>query len=230
MTHGARSAASPARTGERETAARPNTITQDGSPAVAALAALAWAPGGAVPAPSPIADQSAALRVAVGEVDALAAVTVALFDDGDWARVDPLVVDRLASLLGLVARGATAVVAAVERFHSVVADAQPAAGGDDWDDEGAASQVPRTLAYRAEIVRRLRARCAAAFDSLPTNPSSGAATARARRPTMRCSGSSKRGSEPPAWTTKPFWTGWSAVEPHAAGRTGRVVLSAQRVP
>jgi uncharacterized membrane protein len=131
VTHVARSTASSARTGQRATAAEPNTITQDGSPAVAALARAC---SGAGPAPSDIASQLAALRVAAGEVDALASVTVALFDDGDWVDVDPLVVDRLASLLGLVARGATGMVAAVERFHSVVADAQPAAGGDDWND------------------------------------------------------------------------------------------------
>lgn len=131
MTHVARSTASSARTGQRVTAAAPNTITQDGSPAVAALAQACSSAG---PAPSGIASQLAALRVAAGEVDALASVTVALFDDGDWVDVDPLVVDRLASLLGLVARGATAVVAAVERFHGVVADGQPAASGDDWNE------------------------------------------------------------------------------------------------
>jgi hypothetical protein len=80
VTHVDRSTASSSRTGQRVTAAGPNTFTQDGSPAVAALA---MACGGAVPEPSGIADQLAALRVAAGEVDALAVVTMALFDDGD---------------------------------------------------------------------------------------------------------------------------------------------------
>ena len=93
-------------------------------------------------------------------------------------------VERLASLLGLVARGSTAVVVAVERFYCVVADAQPAAGGDDWNDEVMAHMGPAALAYRGEVVRRLRARGAAAFTPLPTSPSSGAATATARRPTL----------------------------------------------
>ena len=142
------------------TEAERNTIT--GSSPV--IAGFAWTGGGVAIASSSVADQLAALRIAAGEVDALAAVTVAWFDDGDWCDADPLVLERLASLLGLVARGATAVVAAVERFHGVVADSQPTSGSDDWDDEGSARAAPAALAYRTEVVRRLRARCAAAFD------------------------------------------------------------------
>jgi hypothetical protein len=47
---------------------------------------------------SGVADHLAALRVAAGETDALAAVTAVLFDDGDWTDPKPVLVDRLASL------------------------------------------------------------------------------------------------------------------------------------
>lgn len=118
---------------------------------------------------SSVADQLTDLRIAAGEVDALAAVTLAWFDDGDWAAADPVLVERTASLLGLVARGATAMIAAVERFHGVVADAMPATGRDRWDD-GAMAPEAAALAYRSDIVRRMRARCAAALDSPPDHP------------------------------------------------------------
>ena len=81
-----------------------------------------------------VADQLGALRIAAGEADALAAVTAALFDDGDWTDPDPVLVDRIASLLGLLAKAATAVIAAVEKMHGSIADAMPAAGvdRDEW--------------------------------------------------------------------------------------------------
>jgi hypothetical protein len=121
------------------------------------------AAGRGVAASSDVADQLAALRIAAGEVDALAAVTVAWFDDGDWAAADPVLVERLASLLDLVARGATAMIAAVQRFHGVVADAVPASEHARWNDD---REVPvaDAIAYRADIVRRMRARCAAVHD------------------------------------------------------------------
>lgn len=92
-------------------------------------------PGEVVPpAPSGVTDQLAALRVVAGETDALAAVTEALFDDGDWTDPDPVLVDRIASLLGLLAKTATTLIAAVEKFHGAIADAMPAAAvdRDDW--------------------------------------------------------------------------------------------------
>jgi hypothetical protein len=87
---------------------------------------------GAAAQPTTVVGQLAALRVAAGEADALAAVTVALFDDGDWGGSDPVLVDRIASLLGLLAKSTTALITAVERFHGSIADAQPAAGRDHW--------------------------------------------------------------------------------------------------
>jgi hypothetical protein len=79
------------------------------------------------------------LRIAVGETEALAAVTVESYDRQDWTGADPLHVDRLASLLGLISKSATATVAAFHRLHGAVADAQPAPAGERWDyDKGTA--------------------------------------------------------------------------------------------
>ena len=73
-----------------------------------------------------------ALRVAVGEVDALAAVVVAASDDGDWHGTDLLQVVRMAYLLGVIAKAATNTVSPVDQFHAAAADQQPATAGDQW--------------------------------------------------------------------------------------------------
>jgi hypothetical protein len=75
------------------------------------------------------------LRIAVGETEAIAAVTVESYDRQDWSGADPLHVDRLASLLGLISKSATVAMAAFDRLHGVVADAQPAPAGDVWNHE-----------------------------------------------------------------------------------------------
>jgi hypothetical protein len=80
-----------------------------------------------------------ALRFASGEADVLAAVAVEWFDSRDWSDADPVEVERLAYLLGLIARASTAVVTAVARFHGALADIQPAEGGDEWDSADAGS-------------------------------------------------------------------------------------------
>lgn len=67
-------------------------------------------PVGSASASTGIADQLVALRVAASEVDALAAVTATLFDDGDWDDADPVLVDRVASLLGLLGKVATVLI------------------------------------------------------------------------------------------------------------------------
>lgn len=80
------------------------------------------------------------LRIAVGEVEALAAVTIESYDGQDWSGADPLQVERLASLLGLISRSATAAATAFHRLHGAVADAQPTTMGEHWDySEGTAS-------------------------------------------------------------------------------------------
>ena len=74
------------------------------------------------------------LRFAAGEADVLAAVTVEWFDGRDWGDVDPVQVERLAYLLGLIAKASTAVVTAVARFHGAFADAQPVGQSDEWGE------------------------------------------------------------------------------------------------
>jgi hypothetical protein len=79
-----------------------------------------------------IAARMYSLRVAIGEIDALVAVVVAAYDDGDWHGTDPLQVERMAYLLGVIAKAATNAVAAVDQFHVAAADQQPATAGDQW--------------------------------------------------------------------------------------------------
>src|SRR5206468_1022865 len=76
------------------------------------------------------------LRFAAGEADVLAAVTVEWFDSRGWIDADPAEVERLAYLLGLIAKASAAVVTAVARLHGVLADMQPAEGDDEWDRAG----------------------------------------------------------------------------------------------
>jgi hypothetical protein len=81
------------------------------------------------------------LRVALGEVDALATLTAAAYDAEDWIGSDPLLVDRIASLLGLLAKSATTTMEAFHRLHGAIADARPAPtqAGVQWDySEGTA--------------------------------------------------------------------------------------------
>lgn len=73
------------------------------------------------------------LRIALGETEALAAVTAEVFDRQDWGDADPLHVERTASLLGLIARSASGALAAFHRLHGAVADAQPVPAGEAFD-------------------------------------------------------------------------------------------------
>lgn len=66
-----------------------------------------------------------ALRIAVGKVDALAAVAVESYDNTTWRDADPLQIDRMAHLLGATADAAATAVAAVDHFRIIVADHQP---------------------------------------------------------------------------------------------------------
>lgn len=74
-----------------------------------------------------------ALRIVVAEVEALVVLAVEAFDHADWRGVDPHLIERMASVLGVIARSAGVAVEAVGRLHGVVADAQPANGGERWD-------------------------------------------------------------------------------------------------
>jgi hypothetical protein len=111
---------------------------------------------------SDVAGELDQLRIAVGEVEALAALTAESYDRADWGEADPVVVDRMASLLGLIARSATAAMAAFHRLHSAVADAAPAQAGEAFDYSDGTAPGPgegEAVAMSAEdaaIVRRIR--------------------------------------------------------------------------
>jgi hypothetical protein len=76
------------------------------------------------------------LRIAIGETEALSAVTAESYDHQDWNGADSLHVERMASLLGLISKSASAAMAAFHRLHGAVADAQPAPAGERWDHDG----------------------------------------------------------------------------------------------
>jgi hypothetical protein len=79
------------------------------------------------------------LRLAVGEVDAIAAVTLKWFDDEDWSGADPALVERAGFMLGAIAKSAALVASKIDGFHVAVADAQPTPAGERWDySEGTA--------------------------------------------------------------------------------------------
>jgi hypothetical protein len=80
---------------------------------------------------SDVATELDALRIAVGETEALAAVTAEAYDRQD--RDDALHDERMASLLGLISKSATGALAAFHRLHGAVADAQPAPAGEAFD-------------------------------------------------------------------------------------------------
>jgi len=77
-----------------------------------------------------VAEQPDELRVALGEVGALATLATAAYDSADWGEPDPVVVDGIASLLRRISKLATAAMTALYRRHGAVADAQPAPAGE----------------------------------------------------------------------------------------------------
>jgi hypothetical protein len=80
------------------------------------------------------------LRIAVAEVEALTALAVHAFDDADWHGADQQIVERMGSVLGVIARSAASTITAFNRLHSAIADAQPATAGERWDyNDGTAS-------------------------------------------------------------------------------------------
>lgn len=108
------------------------------------------------------------LRIALGEVDVLATVTVTAYDEADWTDPDPGVVESVASLLGLIKKSAAQAMAAFHRLHGAIADATPAPAvrSDAWDHydkgtspgAGAAAGEQAMSAEDAAIVRRIRTR------------------------------------------------------------------------
>ena len=105
---------------------------------------------------SDVAVEMDQLRIALGEVNILAAVTADAYDSEDWDDSDPDIAEGIASLLGLMKKSAMSAMAAFHRLHGAVADAAPAVAGERWDNEGRGTK-PGEGAGEAEIIRRLRA-------------------------------------------------------------------------
>lgn len=80
---------------------------------------------------SDVAGELDQLRIALGETEALAAVTAEAYDRQDWD--DALHGERMASLLGLISKSASGALSVFHRLHAAVADAQPAPAGERWD-------------------------------------------------------------------------------------------------
>jgi hypothetical protein len=116
----------------------------------------------------PVMQQMDDLRIALAEVDVLSVITSEFYDREDWIRPDSVLVERVASLLGLISKSAGAAMAAFHRLHGAVADAAPAPAGERWDydkgtspGEGAASGEEPSEGMSAEdaaIIRRIRTR------------------------------------------------------------------------
>lgn len=107
---------------------------------------------------SDAATQLEGLRLAVGEVDALAAVALQWFDDSDWSGAEPLLVERAGFMLGVIARSAAHAATKIDGFHVAIADTQPAPA-ERWTDEGTApgeDDQPAISDHDAEIIRQLR--------------------------------------------------------------------------
>lgn len=79
------------------------------------------------------------LRITAGRAEALAAVAVSAYDDLAWDEPDALLIERVAHLIGATHEATSLVMLAVDHFLTVVADAQPAEGGDQRDGEGTSS-------------------------------------------------------------------------------------------
>jgi len=86
-----------------------------------------------------IAGELEQLRLAIGEVDAIAAVTLKWFDDEDWSGADPAPVERAGFMLGVIARSAAFAASKIESFHVAVADAQALPSKSRREGEGTAS-------------------------------------------------------------------------------------------
>jgi hypothetical protein len=94
------------------------------------------------------------MYLAVGEVEALAAMLLAFFDSSDWSGASSLLVDRTGHVLGLLSESATAAVSKFDRFQIAYIDSLAAPPGEPRTDKGEGLS-----AEDAAIIRRIRTRC-----------------------------------------------------------------------
>jgi hypothetical protein len=131
---------------------------------------------------SRVATQLGELRDAVGEIGTLVARAADSLDHAprsgaDPLLVDPLLVEFLAYVFGEVARSATRAASRLDGLRGVAASAQPKSSSERRDGGGTAPGTEMVLAMHdgllvwrpasysreADVVQRLRERCAAAF-------------------------------------------------------------------
>lgn len=93
-----------------------------------------------------VAAQLDEMRLAVGEVDAIAAVTLKWFDDENWSGADSVLVERTSFMLGAIARSAAFAASKIDGIHVAVADTRPVSAGQAWDyRDGTASAEPQPM-------------------------------------------------------------------------------------
>jgi hypothetical protein len=95
------------------------------------------------------------LRVALSEVDVLAALSRTTFNDMDWTVPDSANVEVVATLLGLIEKSSFAAMGAYHRLHRAVEDAAHVPAGGQRTDKDTS---PGMSAADAAIVRRIRER------------------------------------------------------------------------
>jgi hypothetical protein len=104
-----------------------------------------------------------AMRLAVGEVEALAAMLLAFFDSSDWSGADSQLVDRTGHVLGVLATSATSAAGKFERFQTAYVDSRPVSTPvERWTDDGTSpgeGDEPAMSAEDAEVVQRIRELC-----------------------------------------------------------------------
>jgi hypothetical protein len=110
---------------------------------------------------SRVATQLEELRDNIGEIDALAALALDAFDYADWGGADPQLVERVAYVIGIIARTAATAGSKLDAFHAAVADTQPVPAGQVWDYEKGTASAPGEADAPdrdADIVQRIRER------------------------------------------------------------------------
>lgn len=126
-----------------------------------------------------IASELDQLRIAVAEVEALAALIREGFDRADWRGADGLVVERMGHVLGVLATSAMSAASKFESFQLAFVDIRPASAGERRghqkdtasSEQAAMSDRDAEIIKRdAEIIRRFRERCAVAFDCPTSYP------------------------------------------------------------
>lgn len=117
-----------------------------------------------------VATKLEGLRLAVCEVDALAAIALQWFDDNDWSGSDSLLIERAGFMLTVIARSAAHAATKIDGFHVAVADTQPAPV-ERWTDGGTAPGADAVAGQDAAIVRRIREMCPTAATTAARTPS-----------------------------------------------------------